>query len=151
MRAAKANGSSSYRPTFFLPMIWFLRLLFLGVIVAMLWATTTASLNQSLGDFARGPVIRDPWVVATLFDAYLAFLAFFVFVAWKERSLVARGLWFVALMLLGNFAIAAYMLRELFAVPADGPLDDVFTRRNPGRIGLAGGLTAAAVAVYLLA
>ncbi len=132
-------------------MIWFLRLLFLGVIGAMLWATTTASLHQSLGDFARGPVIRDPWVVATLFDAYLAFLAFFIFVAWKERSLAARGLWFVALMLLGNFAIAAYMLRELFAVPTDGPLDDVFTRRNPGRVGLAGGLTAAAVAVYLLA
>jgi hypothetical protein len=132
-------------------MIWFLRLLFLAVIAVMLWATSTASLQQPLGDFARGPVIRDPWVVATLLDAYLAFLAFYVYVAWKERSAAARVLWFIALMLLGNFAIAAYLLRELFAVPADGPLDQVFTRRNPGRLGLAGGLTAAAVAVYLLA
>lgn len=132
-------------------MIWFLRLLFLAVIAVMLWATSTASLQQPLGDFARGPVIRDPWVVATLLDAYLAFLAFYVYVAWKERSAAARVLWFIALMLLGNFAIAAYLLRELFAVPADGPLDQVFTRRNPGRLGLAGSLTAAAVAVYLLA
>lgn len=136
-------------------MIWFLRLLFIGFIVAMLSVTTWASLNQALGDFARGPVIRDPWVVATLFDAYLAFLAFFVWVAWKEQSLAARLLWFVALMLLGNFAIAGFMLRELFAVssaaPARDALAQVFTRRNPGRLLLPGALTAAAVGVYLLA
>ena len=117
----------------------------------MLWATTTASLNQALGDFARGPVIRDPWVVATLFDAYLAFLTFFVWVAWKEQSMVARALWFVAIMLLGNFAMAGYMLRELFAVPASGSVHDVFTRRNDGKLVLPGVLTAAAVGVYLLA
>jgi uncharacterized membrane protein YczE len=132
-------------------MIWFLRFLFVGVIVAMLGVTTWASLTQSLGDFARGPVIRDPWVIATLFDAYLAFLAFFVWVAWKERSLAARVLWFIALMLLGNFAIAAYMLRELFAIPAEGDLAEVFTRRHESRLILAGSLTAAAIGVYLLA
>lgn len=132
-------------------MIWFLRLFFISVIVAMLSVTSWASLTQALGDFARGPVIRDPWVVATLFDAYLAFLAFFVWVAWKERSLVARVLWFVALILLGNFAIAAYMLRELFAVPANSDLAPVFTRRNEGHLTLVGSLTAAAIGVYLLA
>ncbi|MBA4137426.1 MAG: DUF1475 domain-containing protein [Opitutus sp.] len=132
-------------------MIWFLRLLFAAIILAMLWFTGTASLQQSLGAFARGPVIRDPWVVATLADAYFAFLAFFVWVAWKECSAAARVLWFVALMLLGNFAIAAYMLRELFAVPADGQLAGVFARRNEGHVVLAGCLTAASVAVYLLA
>lgn len=132
-------------------MIWFLRLLFAAIVLAMLWFTGTASLHQSLGAFARGPVIRDPWVVATLADAYFAFLAFFVWVAWKERSAAARVLWFAALMLLGNFAIGAYMLRELFAVPVDGKLADVFTRRNEGHVILAGSLTAVAVAVYLLA
>lgn len=136
-------------------MLWFLRLLFAGIIVAMLWVTSWASLTQSLGDFARGPVIRDPWVVATLFDAYFGFLSFFVWVAWKEQSLPARLLWFVALMLLGNFAIAGFMLRELFAVSATTPTRDalaqVFTRRNPGHLVLPGALTGAAVAVYLLA
>jgi len=136
-------------------MILFLRLLFAAVIVAMLWVTTWASLHQPLGDFARGPVIRDPWVIATLFDAYLAFLAFFVWVAWKEQSLLARLLWFVALMLLGNLAIGAFMLRELFAVSAAtssrDALAEVFTRRNPGQLVLPGALTAAAVVVYCLA
>jgi len=136
-------------------MIWFLRALFAAVIVAMLGVTTWASLHQSLGDFARGAVIRDPWVVATLFDAYFGFLAFFVWVAWKEQSLAARLLWFIALMLLGNLAIGAFMLRELFAVsptqPSREALAHVFTRRNPGTLALPGILTAAALGVYLLA
>jgi hypothetical protein len=132
-------------------MIWFLRLLFAAVLVGMLGVTTWASLQQPLGEFARGPVIRDPWVIATLADAYLAFLAVFVWIAWKERSAVARVLWFVALMLLGNLAIGAYFLRELWTVPADGRLDDVFARRNEGHAVLAGSLTAAAFAAYLLA
>lgn len=132
-------------------MIWALRILFLVVLGSMLWVTTWAGSHQALGDFARGPVIRDPWVIATLFDAYWAFIAVFTWVAWKEQSLAARLLWFVALIALGNLAIAAYMLRELFSVPAAGPLQDVFARRNPGRVVLPGVLTAVSVAVYLLA
>ena len=59
--------------------------------------------------------------------------------------------WFIAIIALGNIAMAAYFLRELFHVPADGPLDLVFTRRNPGAFVLPGALAAASVAVYLLA
>lgn len=132
-------------------MILFLRLLFALVIASMLGVTSWASLQQPLGDFARSATFREPWVIATLFDAYWAFIAFYVWVAWKEQSLPARVLWFVAIILLGNIAMAAYMLRELFAGPAAGPLDPVFTRRNPGTLPLPGLLTAAAVGVYLLA
>jgi len=132
-------------------MIWFLRILFSVVLGSMLWVTTWASLHQPLGEFARGAVIRDPWVIATMFDTYWAFTAVFVWVAWKEQSIAARVLWFLAVMALGNVAIASYLLRELLAVPAGGPLADVFARRNPGRTLLPGLLAAAAVAVYLLA
>lgn len=132
-------------------MILLLRLLFFVVIGSMLWVTSWASLQQSLGDFARSATFRDPWVVATLFDAYWAFISFYVWVAWKEQSPAARVLWFIAIILLGNLAMAAYLLRELFAVSAAGPLDLVFARRNPGTLLLPGLLTAAAVGVYLLA
>lgn len=132
-------------------MIWFLRGLFVVVLGSMLWVTTWAGLHQSLGAFARSATIRDPWVIATLFDAYWAFIAVYVWVAWKEQSLAARVLWFVALIALGNLAIAAYFLRELFSVPATGPLAEIFSRRNPGRVVLPGILTAASVAIYLLA
>ena len=132
-------------------MILLLRLLFFVVIGSMVWVTSWASLQQPLGDFARSATFRDPWVIATLFDAYWAFVSFYVWVAWKEQSLAARVLWFIAIILLGNLAMAAYLLRELFAVSAAGPLDLVFARRNPGTLLLPGLLTAAAVAVYLLA
>ena len=71
----------------------------------------------------RSEVFTHPWFIATLFDAYWAFIAFYVWVAWKEQSAAARVGWFVAIIALGNIAMAAYLLRELFAVPAAGPLD----------------------------
>ena len=132
-------------------MIIFLRVLFLIVLGSMLGVTSWASLQQPLGEFARSATFREPWVIATLFDAYWAFIAFFVWVAWKEQSLAARLLWFVSIILLGNIAMAAYMLRETWAVPAGGPVDGVFTRRNPGKLALPALLTAASIGIYLLA
>lgn len=131
-------------------MVIFLRALFIIILASMLGVTTWASLHTPLFAIPR-ELIGHPWFIATLFDAYWAFVAFYVWVAWKEQSPAARGLWFIAIIALGNIAMAAYMLRELFRVPATGPLGDVFARRNPGTVLLPGLLTAAGVAVYLLA
>jgi hypothetical protein len=131
-------------------MITFLRALFILVIASMLAVTTWASLHTPIFSIPRD-VFTHPWFIATLFDAYWAFIAFYVWVAWKEQSAAARIGWFVAIIALGNIAMAAYLLRELFAVPADGPLDPVFTRRNPGSVLLPALLGAAGVGVYLLA
>lgn len=131
-------------------MILLLRVLFLVVIASMLAVTTWASLHTPIFSIPRD-VFTHPWFIATLFDAYWAFIAFYVWVAWKEQSAAARIGWFVAIIALGNIAMAVYMLRELFAVPADGPLDPVFTRRNAGSVLLPVLLGAAGVGVYLLA
>ena len=131
-------------------MIIFLRALFVVVIASMLAVTTWASLHTPIFSIPRD-VFTHPWFIATLFDAYWAFIAFYVWVAWKEQSAAARIGWFVAIIALGNIAMAVYMLRELFAVPADGPLDPVFTRRNAGSVLLPVLLGAAGVGVYLLA
>lgn len=132
-------------------MILFLRVLFVIVIASMIAVTSWAGSQQALGEFARSATFRDPWVIATLFDAYWAFITFYVWVAWKELSAGARVLWFVTIILLGNLAMAAYMLVQLFRVPVDGSLDDVFVRRQPGHLLLPAILTAISVAVYLLA
>lgn len=131
-------------------MIIFLRALFIVVIASMLAVTTWASLHTPIFSIPRD-VFTHPWFIATLFDAYWAFIAFYVWVAWKEQSAAARIGWFVAIIALGNIAMAVYMLRELFAVPSNGPLDPVFTRRNPGSVLLPVLLGAAGVGVYLLA
>jgi hypothetical protein len=131
-------------------MLPFLRALFIVVIASMLAVTSWASLHTPLFAIPRD-IFTHPWFIATLFDAYWAFITFYVWVAWKEQSLAARLLWFVAIIALGNIAMAAYMLRELFSVPAGGPLGDVFTRRTPGKPLLPALLTAASATVYLLA
>ena len=131
-------------------MLLFLRFLFIAIFAAMLWVTTWASLGQPLGEFIAGPVIRDRWVVATLFDAYFAFIAFFVWVAWKETTVALRVLWFIAIILWGNLAMSLYLLVELFRISRIEELDQVFTRRNPPRLALPVGLALVGVAIYTL-
>ena len=82
------------------------------VLIAMLVVVTVASLHQNMF-VAGGALMRDPWFVATLVDAYFAFLTIALWIAWKERFGVAAGLWVIAVLGLGNIAIAAYALWEL--------------------------------------
>jgi hypothetical protein len=110
-------------------MIWFLRIAFSLVLVAMSAVTLWASDHVALWKMPR-EVATHPWFVATLFDTYFAFLTFWTWVCYKETSHVGRGLWLVAILLLGNFAIAGYMLPELFRVPADAKLQAVLLRRG---------------------
>lgn len=111
-------------------MIVLLRLIFVAILAVMLSVTTWASLGQSLLDFIRGPVSGDRWFLATLADAYCGFITFYLWVAYKETSLGARLGWLVAILLLGNIAMAVYCLIQLVRVPAGAPLADVLLRRR---------------------
>lgn len=98
------------------------------VLAAMLWVTVTASLDRSV--FEAGPEIwNDPWGRATLFDAYFGFLTVFVWIAYRERSWAARGVWLVLLLTLGNFAIAGYFLAALLRLQPWEPWTAIFERR----------------------
>lgn len=131
-------------------MIWFLRILFLAVLGTMLWVTTWASLRTPLFDIPPD-VWRHPWFIATLVDAYWGFVTFYVWVAWKEQSWGARVLWFIAIMLLGNIAMAIYMIDELFSVDSRSDLTRVVAQRNEGKFFLPGILTTLAIAVLIFA
>jgi hypothetical protein len=113
------------------------------VLAAMTWvswyACTTPSVTSLpayagkslnvLGGYVT--VCSEPWGLATMFDAYFGFLAFWLYVAWRERTLAARLGWLVALLLLGNFAIAAYALLCLRAAPGEtDPARIFFTRKG---------------------
>ena len=115
-------------------MIWFLRMLFAVVLASMLWVTSWAGFQCPLFAVPR-EVYTHPWFIATLFDAYWGFITFYVWICFKQSSWLARAVWFCAIMLLGNIAMSAYCLRELFAVPANGRLADLLTVRGTGRDG----------------
>ena len=101
---------------------------FSAILIAMLSVTTWASLRVPIWN--AGPDVSDPWSIATLFDAYAGFLTFFVWVAWKERAVAGRALWFVLIMALGNIAMSIYVLRELLRLPREASLEDLLRRRS---------------------
>jgi hypothetical protein len=110
-------------------MIWTLRLLFLAILVGMLSVTTWASLQVPLWEIPR-EVGGHVWMIAALTDAYFGFLTFYCWVAYKVRSWGARLGWLIAILLLGNIAMASFMLIELFRVPATASVREVLLRRD---------------------
>jgi hypothetical protein len=110
-------------------MIWFLRIAFSFVLVAMLAVTTWASLQLPLWHTPK-EVFGHPWFIATLFDTYFAFLTFYCWLAYKETSNLARVLWLVAILLLGNIAMAVYMLIQSFRLPTNATVADLLLRGN---------------------
>jgi hypothetical protein len=118
--------------------ILFLRGLFLVILASMLWVTSWASWRCPLFAVPRD-VFAHPWFIATMFDAYWGFTTFFVWVCYKQTSWLARLAWFVAILLLGNIAMALYCLDELFRMTRDGRIADVLTTRRdgPGGLGIA--------------
>ena len=117
-------------------MILFLRGLFVVIIASMLWVTSWAGMQCPLFAIPHD-VVTHPWFIATLFDAYWGFVTFYVWVAFKQTSWVAKIAWFFAIILLGNIAMSAYCLNELFRVPTHGRTADILTtkRVGPGWLG----------------
>lgn len=108
-----------------------LRILFGVILASMIVVTTWASLRQPVWEW--GGLTQSPdngWTVATLCDAYFGFITFYVWVACKERLWSARIGWLVAILLLGNMAMSAYMLLQLRRLPAGQPLATLLTARH---------------------
>lgn len=110
-------------------MIVLLRIVFSIVVLAMLAVTSWASLKVAMWDTPRA-VATHPWFIATLFDTYFAFLTFWLWLAWRERHWIPRLAWLVAILLLGNIAMASYVLVALFRLPTTASVDQLFTRKK---------------------
>ena len=104
-----------------------LKVLFGAILAVMLAVTVTAALDESVFE-AGARLWPEPWFRATLADAYCGFLAFYAWVFYRERSWAGRGLWFVAIMALGNIAVAAYVLEKLFHLPAGAGAEELLRR-----------------------
>jgi hypothetical protein len=105
--------------------------LYAMVLAVMLLVTGWATMSQPVWEW--GGLTTPPdhaWTIATLVDAYFGFLTFFVWVWWKERRRTKRAAWFIAIMLLGNIAMAVYLLRELTQLRGGESMDVLLTRRN---------------------
>ncbi|MFZ8886315.1 MAG: DUF1475 family protein [Steroidobacteraceae bacterium] len=106
-----------------------LRLLFGFILVSLAAYTSWASTQQAVWDWQGLTQGADRWwTLATLIDAYYGFLTFYAWVFYKERGLAGRLGWFIAIMLLGNMAMAAYVLLQLQRLPAGRPAAEILLR-----------------------
>ena len=106
-------------------------MLFSLVLISMIWVTGWASSVQPVWQWTglkQSP--NHAWTIATLCDAYFGFITFYVWVAYKEQTAVKRALWFVAIMSLGNMAMAIFMLKELVALNNGESLDRLLIKRD---------------------
>lgn len=108
-----------------------LTILFVFILLSMLVVTSWASLTQPLWQWQGLVTVPDhAWTIATLFDAYFGFITFYVWVFYKELSATRRLVWFVAIMLLGNMAMAAYVLIKLRHLPPTAGMQTLLTERH---------------------
>jgi hypothetical protein len=108
-----------------------LKWLFGFILLSLAALTGWASTQQSLLEW--GGLTTPPdnlWTIATLVDAYYGFVTFYVWVLWKETRAGPRAGWFVGIMLLGNIAMAAYVLLQLSRLkPGETMAELLATRR----------------------
>ena len=108
-----------------------LKILFSCVFLSLLIYTGWASTRQPVlqwGGLTEGP--DRYWTIATLMDAYFGFLTFYVWVFFKEPRRLPRIAWFIAIMLLGNMAVSAYILLQLWRLRPDQAVSSILSARN---------------------
>lgn len=109
-------------------MIVGLRIFFSLILVSMLAVTGWASSQVALWQIPQ-EVLRHPWFIATLFDAYFGFLTFWLWVAYLQSTWTSRLAWLVAILLLGNIAMAVYVLIRLFRLPRNASWEQLLLRK----------------------
>jgi hypothetical protein len=112
------------------------------VLFSMLAVTSWAGLQVPLWDIPRA-VGGHPWFIATLFDTYWGFFTFYAWQWYREPRWVSRLLWFVAVVLLGNIAMASYGLAVVCRLPRDASPAQLLLRGNAVSPLLPAGLLAA--------
>ena len=104
-----------------------LKILFAAIFLWMTILTIRTSLAVSLWS-AWDSYAANPWAVATLYDAYLGFITFWVWVAYKENTLWSRLLWLVLILGLGNIAMSLYVLIQLFRLKPEQSAEALLRR-----------------------
>jgi len=108
-----------------------LQILFTFILVSLSAFTLWVSTRQPVWEW--GGLTTPPdnlWTIATLIDAYYGFVTFYAWVLWKEVRAFPRLLWFIAIMLLGNIAMSACVLRQLARLKPGDPVSTLLAARN---------------------
>lgn len=97
----------------------FLKILFGGISVAMIFLTIHTSLQSNL--FEVWSELGDqPWMRATLWDFYFNIAILSAWVVYKEKRFIPSALWIIAFILLGSITTAFYVFLQFMKLkPGD--------------------------------
>ena len=76
---------------------------------ALAMATTVVVGLAAAPEGAAAALFDNVWGVATVIDLYLALVAAWLWIAWRERSVAAAVVWAVLLVVTGSVALWAYV------------------------------------------
>jgi len=108
------------------PLKLFLKCLFGFIFLFMVVMTVRTSVQVPIW---QASFTGNVWAWATLYDAYFGFITFFCWVAWREKALGLKVLWFVLIMALGNIAMSLYVLLQLFALRPEELVGALFQKK----------------------
>jgi hypothetical protein len=116
-------------------------LVFAAILTGTGWASVQQNIVPALQSLWKEPTAgNNPWLWATLVDAYLGFFWFWCWIFLREGRRWVPWAWVVPLLLTGNFAMAVYTAWAVWKLPASATasdllLGDLTPRRsdsNPG-------------------
>src|SRR5476649_2688880 len=101
-------------------MIAALKVLFSLLLVWVCYVVVTTSLQSNL--FTNWDFLGTiPWMRATLWDFYTNVVVIYLWLCYKEKTIIAKLLWLILLVTLGSIASCSYVLIQLFRLkPGEG-------------------------------
>lgn len=111
-----------------------LKLFFAVVTVTMIAVAWWASKQCALWAIPK-ETIGHPWFIATLVDTYFAFFFFYVWVLYRDPSVLVKVLMLPLIICLGNIAMGAYALIVLFRLPKRAGVKDFFLNPRDRKLG----------------
>ena len=95
---------------------FFLTIWLLITIGSLFTVTTIASLEKNV-IIGFSEVGSETWGLATLMDAYFAFVLVGLWIWWREPGWIRGLLWMLGIFMLGNFTMAGYILIQMYRTP----------------------------------
>lgn len=92
------------------------------IAIAGLIAMTAVLANGFInGNFSQdgAELLANPWGVVSFVDLYVGFALFSLWIAFREKNLLAAILWIVLMMVLGFFTGSLYLLLALIRAKGD--------------------------------
>jgi len=127
--SANALAAQDQTPQIMNPIITTLKFLFSLLFVWMCYTVISTSMESNI--FKQWDFLESiPWMRATLWDFYANVTVIFLWVAYKESSLVLRIIWLILLVTLGSIASCVFVLIQLFRLKPGEGLKEFFGKQN---------------------